>query len=242
MFIGQARGRKLIGELGALGFGEMTQPEEYPPRRHPWALDNGAFKLWRNELPFDGERFLSVAERAAEHAPRPTFVVCPDVVAGGLASLALSLAWAPKLAALGHRLALVVQDGMRPEDIEPHVGTFAVLFLGGTRSWKLRTAEAWTQFAHSHDLECHGGRFGSQEAVAVALSIGIDSIDSCLPLFSTGNLGRFVGALAGQPEPRRGWLGLDMAEDPFVSRPDRKPARVPRMGLRVAYSEQGEMF
>jgi hypothetical protein len=40
VFTGQARGRKLIAELAAHGFGEMVTRAEVPPRRHPWAFDN----------------------------------------------------------------------------------------------------------------------------------------------------------------------------------------------------------
>lgn len=238
MYVGQARGARLIARLSGLGWGEMTQPDEFPPRRTPWILDNGAFKLWKSGETFDSERFRSVARRAAAHNPRPEFVVCPDVVAAGLDSLALSLSWVPEFAAMDHRLALVVQDGMRPEDVAPVVAPFSVLFLGGTRAWKLRTAAAWTAFAHAHGLECHMGRAGARDAIRVAREAGADSGDSCLPLFSEENLQAAIAALA---EPLAPAPMLRDESDPFKPRPDRKPATAPRFARRAQTFEQLEM-
>ena len=95
-YVGQTKARALIAELRALGIGEATQPDEYPPRRSPWFQDNGAFKLWRAGVPFNEHGFMDVLSRmyladAAAHA-RPDFVVIPDKVAGGAASLAYSMA------------------------------------------------------------------------------------------------------------------------------------------------------
>lgn len=237
MYVGQTRSTRLIGRLQSLGWGEMTQPDEYPPRRLPWVLDNAAFKLWRAGLPFDGERFRRVAALAATE-PRPDFVVCPDVVAGGMASLALSLQWAPELAAIGHRLALVVQDGMRPGDVAPHVAAFGVLFIGGTRAWKLRTARAWSEFAHRHDMECHLGRAGAMDAIRVAREADIDSGDSCLPLFSEDNLQRAIRALS-EPIAMAPALGLAVDSDSFTSRPrDAAGAIAPRF-LSVRATQLG---
>lgn len=192
-YVGQTRSRRLIAELSALGYGEMTQPSEYPPRRTPWALDNAAFKAWKSGKPFDGARLLGALY--AEHATPPDFVVVPDLVAGGLASLALSRAWAPILKPAGVPLALVVQDGMMPADVRTDLETWAaVLFVGGTLPWKLRTAARWAALARHVGVPIHVGRVGTAGRVAAMKALGVDSIDSCLPLWSADNLRIFRGA------------------------------------------------
>jgi hypothetical protein len=194
MYVGQTRSRALIAELSALGWGEMTQPDEWPPRRQPWALDNGAFKAWRGGEPFDGAAFLDVVRRS--HGAPPDFVVCPDIVAGGAASLALSLGWARILAPFRLPLALVVQDGMGEPEVLAALGAhpFVALFVGGSMSWKLRTGAAWVALAHAAGIACHVGRVGTGRRIAWARRIGADSVDSCLPLWSADNLARAVGA------------------------------------------------
>jgi len=190
-YVGQTRSRKLIAQLTERGHGEMTQPWEYPPRRTPWALDNGAFADWKNRRPFNAGRFVRVALTAASSDSRPDFLVVPDIVAGGLDSLRLSLAWADVLEPLGLPLALVVQDGMQPGDIAPHLGRFSHVFVGGSLKWKIATGAQWVRHAHVHGLRCHLGRVGTRRRVMWAKRIGADSIDSCLPLWSADNLATF---------------------------------------------------
>lgn len=180
------------------GLGEMTQPEEFPPRRNPWVLDNGAFKLWRNGKPFNSERFERVARAAAEHPVKPDFVVAPDVVADSARSLPLSVAWAPVLRSMGHRVALVVQDGMTAEDVRDVAGLFDVLFVGGSLDWKLKTLDSWCRVARDLGLLVHAGRMGGKRRIELAKCAGVDSVDSCVPLFSVENMNTYVGAL-GRP-------------------------------------------
>lgn len=194
-YVGQCRGEKLISKCVAAGLGEMTQPNEFPPRRTPWVLDNGAFKLWKSGKPFDGEKFWSVVERARDYRVQPDFVVCPDVVAGGLDSLALSLAWADRIEPTGLKMALVVQDGMTEDDVAPHLHRFAVLFIGGSLEWKLATLSYWARIARDHDIKVHAGRIGGRKRMLLAKRAGIDSVDSCVPLFSDGNFANFLNAL-----------------------------------------------
>jgi hypothetical protein len=202
-YVGQCRGAKMIAHCNAKGLGEMTQPQEFPPRRYPWALDNGAFALWKSGKPFDGERFARVCEQARALDVPPDFVVVPDVVAGGLESLALSLRWADCIEHYGFRLALVVQDGMTPEDVAPFIERFAVVFVGGSLDWKLDTMKLWADFAHEHGCECHVGRLGTANRIRSAKRAGVDSVDSCTPLWSEGNMARYTGAIEG---PAQGFL------------------------------------
>ena len=199
VYVGQTRSRKLIAELSRLGFGEMTQPYEYPPRRLPWALDNGAFADHRKGRPVNVQRLLTVARKASA-GQKPDFVVAPDVIAGGRESLRLSVRWRDPIAEMGLRVALVVQDGMTREDVGPHLEKFDVLFVGGSLPWKIRTGASWATFARELGMACHVGRVGTRKRVMWSKRIGADSIDSCLPLWSRENLESFVNALGAQKQ------------------------------------------
>lgn len=200
-YVGQTRSASLIGELASHGIGECTQPREYPPRRFPWLLDNAAFSAWRAGRPFDVAGFESCLARVRDDSASPDFLVVPDIVAGGLESLAFSLRWLESLRSSFPALAcyLAVQDGMHEYDL-PIASTmlFDGLFVGGTLPWKLRTGASWVRAAHRRGLPCHVGRVGTAKRVAWAKRIGADSIDSCLPLFSRENLDSFLRALDGR--------------------------------------------
>ncbi len=193
VYVGQTRSGELIAKLSALGFGECTNRGEAPPRRVPWFLDNGAFSDWKSRRPFDAGAFNATLARADAFETPPDFVVLPDLVAGGKRSLRHSLGWLGRVGGLPPYLAL--QDGMIERDVRPHVGDLAGLFVGGTLEWKIETGERWVRFAHELGLPCHVGRCGVPSRVRWARRIGADSLDSTLPLWSKGNLSKFVEAV-----------------------------------------------
>lgn len=197
VYVGQTRSAKLIARLVALGFGECVSRGELPPRRHPWFLDNGAFGDWRSGRTFDGEAYRQDLEEAAALRVPPDFIVCPDIVAGGLDSLAFSLGWRDELGSAlpGRRVYLVVQDGMEASHVRSVSDRFDGLFVGGSLPWKVATGGAWVRTAHELGMPCHIGRVGTARRVRWAQRIGADSIDSCLPLWSAGHLEKFVAAV-----------------------------------------------
>lgn len=201
-YVGQTRAAALVGRLRDLGIGEMTVRSEVPPRRFPWAFDNGAFSDFTAGRPFDEPVFVEACNKVrrfvAAGGPRPDFVVVPDIVAGGTASLAFSEAWRERVADLG-LLYLAVQDGMEEDDVDAVVGGYAGIFVGGTLTWKRRTSWRWVEYAHRRGLRCHIGRVGTGARANWANRIGADSIDSALPLFSEGNLRAFLGGLRLDP-------------------------------------------
>ena len=205
VYVGQTRSSKLIPRLQVLGWGEMTCPGEVPPRRHPWAYDNGAYRNHKALLPFNAAQYrrdlAAIANMANDQ--QPDFIVAPDIVAGGWESLRMSVQWLTEVRRLapGVPAYLVVQDGMTLA-VEPQVLWFDGVFVGGSRPWKLATGEQWVELAHRCGCRCHVGRCGGKKTIAWALRIGCDSIDSCLPQFGEGNLQRALGAL----EPTQGEL------------------------------------
>jgi len=200
VYLGQTRSIDLIGRLAELGFGELCCRGELPPRRLPFAYDNGAFKDWTADRPFNLVRYERDLRWMAYNDCLPDFICAPDVVGQGRESLDWSLfctgpegEFVPD--ALRDRVYLVVQNGMSERLLAPHLDVFAGIFVGGTLEWKLETGEEWVKLAHRRGLRCHVGRVGTEERVRWARYIGVDSIDSALPLWSEENLARFCRGL-----------------------------------------------
>lgn len=59
------------------------------------------------------------------------WAVPPDIVAGGAASLALSLRWLPWVLRHCPRALLAVQDGMTIDQVRPYLGADVGIFVGG---------------------------------------------------------------------------------------------------------------
>jgi hypothetical protein len=189
------RETKMGRRAEALGYGEMiARPFRPPAHRLPWALDNGAWGAFSHGKPWESAPFLEDYEAALRAPVTPMFVVCPDIVAGGLESLRFSLEWAPRLTRLP--LYLAVQDGMQETDVAPHLAGFAGIFVGGSNEWKLATGEAWVRLAHARGLRAHIGRAGTVKKATWARRIGADSIDSTQILWGYPKLSRFAAALA----------------------------------------------
>lgn len=198
LYVGQTRSGALIARLQALGVGEMTVRGELPPRRRPFAYDNGAFRDWKAGLPFDEPAFR--ADLDMLRGLSPDFIVCPDIVAGGKESLAISASWsnACRDVALAY---IAVQDGMDPDEIGSWLHLFDGVFVGGSLPWKLRTSWRWVALAHEHRKPCHIGRVGTERRIRWAKAIGADSIDSCFPLWCEEWLCDALAALDAEPQP-----------------------------------------
>lgn len=161
-----------------------------------YIYDNLAFGDWRAGRPFDERTFSSDVEILSSYPDnqKPRHLTLPDRVAGGLDSLRLSLSWLPRIVEKGLRAALVVQDGMAVDDI-PWAEPFDVLFVGGTKGWKIETMATWARAAHETGRDCHVGRIGSARRVGDARTAEVDSIDSSLPLWGEQNLDPFLRSL-----------------------------------------------
>jgi hypothetical protein len=196
VLVGDTRSHKNVALLKGLGWGRMrvlnmTKPWE----GEPWGLDNGAFGAWRGGRPFDAAGFRRRVAKAVEMAPLPFMCALPDIVAGGLESLALSLRWLDELPA-ALPWYLVVQDGMTEADVEPHLPRLAGLFLGGTDAFKA-TAATWATLAHRHGKLFHFGRAGSVPKIELALAAGCDSLDTTFPLWTSERMALFRRLMAG---------------------------------------------
>jgi hypothetical protein len=199
-YVGQTRSRVLIAQLAHLGIGECVVRGELPARRSQFFHDCGAYRDWRAGRAFDAVRWQRDMRWMSYRGIVPDFVVVPDVVAGGLASLAWSAFWRDVVPE-EFPAYLAVQDGMSTEDVIPCLPHYQGVFVGGSLPWKLATGAAWIEFAHRQGLRCHIGRVGTAARVRWAYHAGADSIDSCLPLRHAEHLAEFLAALGPLASP-----------------------------------------
>lgn len=142
----------------------------------PYAVDNGAFHSWLNNMDFNEKQFMQTLSKINKLPIKPDFVICPDIVAEGSKSLEFSIKWAKNHPRDDYYLA--VQDGITTQRVAKSMNGFKGIFVGGTMGWKLSTSETWTNLAHQLGLECHIGRIGTLRRLLWARRIGADSIDS----------------------------------------------------------------
>lgn len=202
-YVGQTRSRTLIARLAALGLGELVVRGELPARRRPFAFDNGCYRDWRAGVAFNVTRWTRDLRWMLYRGIVPDFVVVPDIVAGGLASLEWSAFWRDAVPT-EFPAYLAVQDGMTEADVIPELRRYQGVFVGGSLAWKLATGGAWAKLARRRGLRCHIGRVGTASRVHWARAVGATSIDSALPLRAGEHLDAFIGALGAAVDPTRG--------------------------------------
>ncbi|QKR98273.1 hypothetical protein F9288_00345 [Sphingomonas sp. CL5.1] len=154
-----------------------------------YALDNGAWTAFQRGEPFDTAAF----ERAvARLGPDADWIVVPDIVMGGLASLRFSRRWLHRLRqrrALRETTFLIaVQNDMEPRHVRRLVGPRTGIFVGGNTPWKLTTMAMWARLAHDHGAICHVGRVNSARRIRLCAAAGADSFDG-------SGVSRFASAL-----------------------------------------------
>jgi hypothetical protein len=137
-----------------------------------YALDNGAWGCHQQNRTFDAAAFRWAYDRIGAAAD---WIVAPDIVGAGHASLRLTESWLPRLQ---HRLVLIaVQDGMNPRDIDPLMGPSRGIFLGGSTEWKLKTIAQWGKYARRIGCYYHVARVNSIRRIRMAQCAGAQSVD-----------------------------------------------------------------
>lgn len=139
--------------------------------------DNGAWADYQAGRPFDEDGFERFLIWIEAQPVQPDWIVLPDIVAGGMASLALSLRFLNRCAAVAPLVLIAVQDGMTPDDLRPLVGHSVGVFLGGSTEWKLATMLGWGRFCVERGCHYHVARVNSGKRMYLALAAGADSID-----------------------------------------------------------------
>lgn len=163
--------RRNLAALRAAGWGLLVTPAV--PRTEGFdrfCVDNGAWSAFCQGTAWDPGAFSALVDAVGTG----DFVVAPDIVAGGLASLALTESWLPRLPGL--RL-IAVQDGMTPADVRPLLGATVGIFVGGSTDWKLATLPAWGRLAKEAGCYLHVGRVNSKRRIYACAYVGADSFD-----------------------------------------------------------------
>src|SRR5262245_51940124 len=111
----RATNARSLRVLRQAGWRMLVSPGHSPPADFAYALDNGAWSAHTQQHPWDGEAFL---QHLTWYGAQADWVVLPDIVAGRLASLALSRRWLSVVTACTAHVLLAVQDGMQPVDVQ----------------------------------------------------------------------------------------------------------------------------
>jgi hypothetical protein len=156
----------------------------------PYALDNGAWWAFQNQQPFDSIAFETAVER---FGPGADFIVVPDIVGAGSASLELSLTWLPRLQGVAP-LLIAVQDGMEAGRVAPLIGPEVGIFVGGTTEWKKRTMATWCGLANERAAWSHVGRVNTSKRIALCAHAGATSFDGTSVTRYARNLPKLDGA------------------------------------------------
>ena len=142
------------------------------------ACDNGAWPAHIAGRSIDIPAFLAMLNK---HGPTADFIVVPDIVGGGMASLALTQEWLPILLAREDlqqpHLLIAVQDGMSPQDVAPLLSKRVGIFVGESTEWKLETMPIWGALARTTGCYLHIGRVNTQRRIALCAAAGANSFD-----------------------------------------------------------------
>jgi len=141
-----------------------------------YAVDNGAWGSHSRGEAWEGGPFLDTLQAYGADAD---WVVLPDIVEGGLESLARSTEWAAPVLEVAKEALIPVQDGMAPWDVAPLLATDNRLgiFVGGSTEWKLASMPWWGRIARRYGRTMHVGRVNSIRRIQACLSAGADSFD-----------------------------------------------------------------
>ena len=139
-----------------------------------YALDNGAWTAHQQKRPFDTALFTKALHKLGANAD---WTVLPDIVAGGMKSLDMSLGWLRTVLSASPMALLAVQDGMEPGDVANVLGPRVGIFVGGSTEWKLSTMPVWGALARDVGCWCHVGRVNSRKRIKLCYEAGATSFD-----------------------------------------------------------------
>lgn len=140
----------------------------------PYAIDNGAWSAHQQRRPFDERAF----ERAlAQLGADADFVVLPDIVCGGEASLELSFRWMQRCLSAAPRVLIAVQNGHEPWQLDELLSQRVGVFVGGDTRWKVATLPRWAAVAGARGAWCHVGRVNTARRISLCGAAGVTSFD-----------------------------------------------------------------
>lgn len=173
MYASRTGTRRNIEVLRAAGWRMLLVADTRRLNAHglPYAIDNGAWSAYTQSRPWSARDFEYTVDKIGEDAD---WIALPDVVAGGLPSLELSLSWIDRVPGLK---LIPVQDGMEPRHLEPHLGPDVGLFLGGTTDFKLDNLRRFGELARARKCHYHVARVNSRRRIRLCHEAGVHSTD-----------------------------------------------------------------
>ena len=176
MYASRTGTRRNLNALRAAGWGLLVSRvgEWRTEGFDRYVLDNGAWGDFQAQRSFDGDAFERLIDQLGSRAD---WIVLPDIVAGGLASLALSVRWLNRCLSACPLVLIAVQDGMTEADLAPLVGRSVGVFLGGSTEWKLANMARWGAFCAQLGVHYHVARVNTARRIAMAVAAGAHSMD-----------------------------------------------------------------
>jgi hypothetical protein len=167
--------RNLAG-MRANGWGLLLTPDrpELLTGFAAVAIDNGAWGAHQCGEEWTPDKFCKLVDK---HGAIAHWVVAPDIVCGGLESLARSVQWLPWLLDRCRRVLIAVQDGITATDLMPLVNDRVGIFVGGSTNWKIETLPMWGELAKNSGCYLHVGRVNSAKRIRLCAMSGADSVD-----------------------------------------------------------------
>lgn len=135
----------------------------------PIALDNDAYKAFRNNEPWNEQLYFDMLNHISNAGLKPLWVLVPDVVRDREATLLNWKRYAPRVKEYGFPIGFAAQDGMICSDVPDDA---ELVFVGGSTSWKWHTASFWCA-----SFPTHIGRVNSLRLVQQAEEFGAVSVD-----------------------------------------------------------------
>lgn len=142
-----------------------------------WVADNGAWADFQAGQPFDEDMFEEFLQWIESQSIAPRWLVLPDIVAGGLESLSLSLRFRNRCLSVAPLVLIAVQDGMEHDHLAPHVGPSVGIFLGGSTGWKLKQMRYWGEFCADRNIHYHVARVNTARRMFLASAANADGVD-----------------------------------------------------------------
>lgn len=142
-----------------------------------YAADNGAWADHQAGRDFDEDEYDEFLDWVAAQLVPPDFIVLPDIVAGGRASLDLSLRYMNRCLSITSLVLIAVQDGMEPYHLAPLVGPNVGIFLGGSTAWKIARMQDWGDFCADRDIWYHVARVNTRRRMYQAIAARARSAD-----------------------------------------------------------------
>lgn len=185
------------------GWRLLLTPDIYTDHGMPYAIDNGAWGCFQRGDEFDEERFAALVE---SHGAEADWIVAPDIVQGGTASLRFTEKWLPRLEDIAPIL-VAVQDGHTREDVEPWLSDEVGIFLGGSSEWKEDTMSYWGRVAHDIGCYYHVARVNSKRRVKLCHLAGAHSFDGTNCTIFSCNTPGITAAIKQQTLWSKGEIG-----------------------------------